>query len=110
MPPATPGSPAESCFTRVAGSTPIERCCHLRLLLLEEPDAKTALPLRPGRAVAVNAMTAHPRGIARRPRTVRSNSVRTRMHLSPQWEYSSQYSHNCVVVRILPVRPRGDCG
>jgi hypothetical protein len=38
----------------VAGGTPIERCCHLRLLL-EEPDAKTALPLRPGRAVAVNA-------------------------------------------------------
>jgi hypothetical protein len=87
---ASPGSPG------APQSNDVRRAV-MKAFLLEEPDARWP-SLATGRAVAVNAMTAHLRGIARRPRTVRSNSVRTGMHLPPQWEYSPQYSHNCVVV------------
>ena len=68
-------------------------------------------PVASGRAVAVNARIGPPpHGIARRPWTVRSNIVRTWTRTLPRWEYSSQLSLTCVVMRIHPVRLRGYCG
>jgi hypothetical protein len=53
-----------------------------------------------------------PQEIARRPRSVRLEAILSAPGCCapPHWEYSSQYSLNCIVARIRSVLLRGDGG
>jgi hypothetical protein len=50
-----------------------------------------------------------PRRNTLRAQAARSNIVRTERDALPHQEYSVRFQHKLVVVRILPVRIRGDC-
>ncbi len=70
---------------------------------LEVPGAKTAYPIASGRGRRRQCDDGPPpHGIARRPRTVRSNIVRDGMRLATHWEYLPQVSLNAWLYDYSP--------
>ena len=108
------GRPAESCAARFTrrSAQPAGVVIYAKSLPVI-PWRKGCPPVARGKAVPVNTTTARHRSNTRRPRTVRSNSVRSTRDALPHWDYSSQFQRKRVVSAITPrVPPRmagGSC-